>query len=488
MISTENFRLKKLFICLIIITVTIASLWSITPQNVNAAEPVALTVKGDGVLKEVEFTMSDLKALPQKKYTYSGYNHWPALRVFNEEGPTLKSILDVAGLKDSATLLKFKPNGGKYVHVDFTVSQLLEEQRYYFPDGEQPGDVVSWPPARSEKGKVPVETIIGLDDSNGRICFGQRAPNEPTGGDCVMIQEIVNNGVLEVTTEQPDKWEAPTPDIAPGKVEPGTKVSLIKKEDVPDNVMMYYTVDGSDPDYGSSIFNISYPTFQPALNAPIPINENTTIKARTIGFGKLDSDIVTFQYNTDTFFSDVDNHWAKDDINYLAGKGIIEGTQDMKFRPNDQITRAELAEMLVNALNLKKDEDEELSFKDVPKDSKYYDDIVIVNKQGLITGYRDTSFAPDDKLQREQLATIVARTLKMSAGTVVSESITNQVLQKFNDQDNISSWAKESVALVVNRKMMNGTNENTFSPKTVLTRAQAASVMARLYKHINQET
>ncbi len=488
MINIEKFRLKKLLIYFMIITMIIAVLSAAVPQSVSAAEPVVLTVKGDGVLKEVQFTMSDLKALPQKKYTYSGYNHWPSLRVFNEEGPTLKSILDVAGLKDSATLLKFKPKGGKYVHVDFTKSQLLDEQRYYFPDGEKPGDVVNWPPVRSEKGKVPVETIIDLDDSNGRICFGQRAPNEPIGGDCIMIQEICNNGVLEVSTEPLKKWEAPTVDKDPGKVEPGTKISLIKAEDIPDNVMMYYTVDGSDPDYGSRIFNISYPTFQPALNAPIPINENTTIKARTIGFGKLDSDIVTFQYTIDTFFSDVENHWAKDDINYLAGKGIVESTEDIKFRPNAQITRAELAEMLAKALNLTSDKSVALSFKDVLPDSKYYDAIAAVISQGVMTGYNDNNFAPEDKLSREQLAATIFRSLKLNTGVVISDSLTNQVLQKFSDEENISSWAKQSVALVVSREMMKGTDEKTFSPKTVLTRAEAASVMSRLYKQMNQET
>ena len=483
-----NFRWKRRIACFVMIAIVMALLPAGMPRVVCAADPVVLTVKGNGVLKEVQFTMADLKALPQKQYTYSGYNHWPSLRVFKEEGPTLKSILDVAGLKDNATLIKFKPNGGKYVHVDFTKSQLLDEQRYYFPDGEKPGDVVSWPPARSEDGKVPVETIIALEDSNGRICFGQRAPNEPTGGDCVMIQEVCNNGTIEVTTEPLGKWEAAAVDTVSGKVEPGTKVSLIKPESVPDNVMMYYTVDGSDPDYGSSIFNISYPTFQPALNAPIPINGDTTIKAKTIGFGKLDSDIVTFQYYTDTLFTDIDNHWARNDINYLGGKGIIKSTADMKFRPNDQITRAELAEMLANVLDIQADKSTTLAFNDVTADSEYYDAIAAVISQGVMTGYSDTLFAPDDKLNREQLAATIFRSLKLNSGIVISDSITNQVLEKFGDRDNISSWAKQSAALVVSRGMMKGTSDNAFSPKKELTRAEAASVIARFYKEIHQET
>jgi len=481
-----NFKWKRRIACFVMIAIVMALMPAGMLHTVWATEPVVLTVKGEGVLKEIQFTMADLKALPQKQYTYSGYNHWPSLRVFEEEGPTLKSILDAAGLKDNATLIKFKPNGGKYVHVDFTKSQLLDEQRYYFPDGEKPGDVVSWPPARGENGKVPVETIIALEDSNGRICFGQRAPNEPIGGDCVMIQEVCNNGTIEVTTEPLKKWEAATVDTVPGKVDPGTKVSLIKPESVPDNVMMYYTVDGSDPDYGSSIFNISYPTFQPALNAPISINGDTTIKVKTIGFGKLDSDVVTFQYYTDTLFTDIDNHWAKIDINYLAGKGIIKNTADMEFRPDDPITRAELAGILANAMKLKAGKSTSLAFNDVTADSEYYDAIAAVISQGIMTGYSDTRFAPDDKLSREQLAATIFRSLKLNTGVVISDSIANQVLQKFEDRDNISSWATQSTALVVSREMMKGTDENTFSPKKELTRAEATSVIARFYKEIHQ--
>jgi len=487
MLDIRSFGWKWRIACFLITAIALTLLSAGSLHAVWAADPVVLTVKGDGVQKEVQFTMADLKALPQKQYTYSGYNHWPSLRVFNEEGPTLKSILDAAGLKANATLIKFKPNGGKYVHVDFTKSQLIDEQRYYFPDGEKPGDVVSWPPVRSEDGKVPVETIIALEDSNGRICFGQRAPNEPTGGDCVMIQEICNNGTIEVTTEPLQKWEVAAVDTAPGKVDPGTKVSLIKPESVPDNVMMYYTVDGSEPDYGCSIFNISYPTFQPALNAPIPINGDTTIKVKTIGFGKMDSDIVTFQYYTDTLFNDIDHHWARNDINYLGGKGIVKSPADMKFRPNDPITRAELAEILANALELKED-NTSLAFTDVSADSKYHDAIAAVISQGLMTGYSETRFAPDDKLSREQLAATILRSLKLKSGVVISDSVADQILKKFGDKDTISSWAKQSAALAVSRGMMKGTDENTFSPKKELTRAEAASVITRLYKEIHQET
>jgi len=135
-INRISVRLRKWLALLIGISFITGFLFITPLQNASADEPVALTVTGEGVNKEVKFTMADLQALPQKTYTYSGYNHWPGLKIFKDmTGPSLKSILDAAGLKDNATLLKFKPSGGKYVHVDFTKAQLLDEARYYFPAG-----------------------------------------------------------------------------------------------------------------------------------------------------------------------------------------------------------------------------------------------------------------------------------------------------------------------------------------------------------------
>lgn len=451
----------------------------------KAAEPVVLTVLGDGVKKEVQFTMADLKALPQKTYTYSGYNHWPALKVFeNMTGPTLQSILDVAGLKDNATLLKFKPSGGKYVHVDFTKEQLLEESRYYFPDGEEPGDVVEWPPKRSEEGKVPVETIIALNDSNGRICFGQRAPNEPTGGDCVMIQEVCNDGKLEVSAEPLQKWVPPSIDYPPGKIALGTKVKLVKPEKTPDNVMVYYTLDGSDPTYGSFIYNISYPSFQPAFNAPIPVNKNLTIKARIIGFGKLDSDILTFNYTVEKHFADTENHWAKDSINSLVEKGIINGMTETEFKPNQKITRAQFARLLMTALNLKVQQGSVLTFQDVPPGVWYHDGVAAAVNAGLIKGYDEKRFVPNDNITREQMAVIISRALRMKSAEI-SEGNPDQVLNKFADRVDIAPWAGQDIALAIDSGIVNGVSADTFAPKASATRAEAAVMILRLYEQLS---
>jgi len=499
MINTGSFKLNKILAAVVGMCIIAGILFIAVPRGAGAAESVVLTVTGDGVEKDVAFTMADLQALPQKNYTYSGYNHWPSLKVFKDmTGPSLKSILDVAGLKDNATLIRVKPTGGRFMHADFTKEQLLDEPRYYFPDGENPGDLVDWPPIRSEKGKEPVETIIALNDSHGRICFGQRAPNEPTGGDCVMIQELCNNGVIEVLTMPLQQWKAPTADIPSGSVARGTRITLEKPDDAADNVMVYYTIDGSEPAYGSFIFNISYPSFRPELNKPIPVKGNLTIKAKTIGFGKFDSEVAVFQYNLENStktedettgmsvsahvkdFADIESHWARDDIMALVNNGIIDGVTSTEFKPDEKITRAQFAKLLSVALNVKVDQNANISFSDVPAGSWYHDYVAATVKAGLITGYSDNIFAPDENINREQMAAIISRALKMNSTKDLSHSITEQVLNKFNDKGDISPWAGNEIYLAVSCGIISGINENTFAPQVTATRAQAAAMILRL--------
>ncbi|WHH57768.1 S-layer homology domain-containing protein [Petroclostridium sp. X23] len=341
---------------------------------------------------------------------------------------------------------------------------------------------MEWPPKRSEKGKVPVETIIALDDSKGRICFGQRSPNEPIGGDCIMIQEVCNNGVIEASTEALKQWEAPVADPGPGKVAAGTKISLIKPERQPDNVMMYYTVDGSEPTYGSYIFNISYPNFQPAFNAPIPVKDNITIKARTIGFGRLDSEIVTFRYEVDRLFSDIESHWAQDDINYLFNRGIIKQTGDMKFRPDESVTRAKFVEWLVAVLDIETDSGKDISFQDVDAGASYHDAIAAAVNAGLITGCSDSVFAPEDDITREQVAVIISRAMEMKSLILLSDIDSSQVVDRFSDSGELSDWAKTGTAAVVRFGIMAGSSDGTFAPKATTTRAEAAAMAVRLYR------
>ena len=126
--------------------------------------------------------------------------------------------------------------------------------------------------------------------------LGQRAvTNRPA-----LFAKYVNE--IEVLTSSPGKWDEPTAKPGPGEVPAGTKVELHSPYDDQDKV--YYTTDGSNPTLNSPIFNWVAKRWWSsrgeatvnAINKPIEILQDTTIKAITIGPGKANSNIVEFTY------------------------------------------------------------------------------------------------------------------------------------------------------------------------------------------------
>jgi hypothetical protein len=351
MVKLKYFSLKNLPVSLsiMVLMIVFGFLVLVQPQRASAEEPIALTVKGDGVEKTVQFTQSELEKM-QKTYDYTGYNYYPSLQFYkNTTGVPLKSILDVAGLKDNATMIKIKSPSSTYSY--YTKRDLLDLPRYYFPAGETDGDCTDWPPAnRTEEGKVPVPTMIAFVNG-GKLIFGQQSPLEPTCCKGEQIEGLIPGCTIEVTTEPLEQWDTPDAYPEPGIVTPGTQVILKYGDGSLWHTRVYYTLDGSEPTVKSNILNISYPTFQPALNKPIPITGDVTIKARAIGLGKSDSEVKTYHYSLGALACIVEGAGLSEPVKYavellksmtptqenyscvedgkpvtLAGKGVLLGT------------------------------------------------------------------------------------------------------------------------------------------------------------------
>lgn len=290
----EN-RLNQLLTSIMMLSI-IFSLLVITAPQVSAADEIALTVRGDGVNKTVQFTMDQLEAM-QTTADYTGYNFYPSLQFYkNTTGVTLKRLFEAAGgLKDNATMIKIKEPNSSFSY--YTRRDLIDLPRYYFPAGESAGDCTDWPPTgRSEKGAVPVDAMIAFC-KGGKLLYGQQDPLEPTSCNGEQITGLLPGGVIEVTTEPLEQWDMPWAEPDSGSVLPGTEVKMHYGDDTLLHTRIYYTLDGTEPTVKSNIFNISYPTFRPWLNKPIPVTGDITIKARAIGLGKLDSEVRTFHYS-----------------------------------------------------------------------------------------------------------------------------------------------------------------------------------------------
>lgn len=125
-------------------------------------------------------------------------------------------------------------------------------------------------------------------------------------------------------------------------------------------------------------------------------------------------------------FTDISGHWAESDILNLAKKNMIVGYEGTKYFPNRNVTRAEVAGFIAKYLGLKDTAKVPAPFTDVRKDNYYYDSIARVYESGVFVGYDDKTFKPDAEITREELATVLLRTYKYKEGIVDISSNTTK--------------------------------------------------------------
>ncbi|MBP1996987.1 S-layer homology domain-containing protein [Paenibacillus eucommiae] len=185
-------------------------------------------------------------------------------------------------------------------------------------------------------------------------------------------------------------------------------------------------------------------------------------------------------------FLDLEGHWAKEDIELLASKGIIEGMDDEHFVPEARITRAQFAALIARALDLKAGGTARSPFTDVAQGSWYEDAVNSAYSVAIIQGKTNISFAPAAPITREEMAVMLMRAKLHSSGATsasVSVSVEKQpttIVLEFHDIGSISDWAMKDVELAVRLGIMNGRADTKFVPQGLATRAEAAVVLKRL--------
>lgn len=164
-------------------------------------------------------------------------------------------------------------------------------------------------------------------------------------------------------------------------------------------------------------------------------------------------------------FTDIEGHWAEPQISEWLKKGAVAGYPDGTFAPADSITRAEFI-TLVNTL-LGFHEKQQVTFDDISKDDWFYEEVSKAVAAGYITGYEDNTLHPRSPIKREEVAVVIFRLLDLE---IIEDS---SAISRFNDAGSVSTWAKSSVAEVVDKKLMRGYPDQTFKPLGNITRAEA---------------
>jgi len=181
-------------------------------------------------------------------------------------------------------------------------------------------------------------------------------------------------------------------------------------------------------------------------------------------------------------FNDLAGHWAKNDVELMASKYIVKGFPGGKFEPEAGVTRAQFAVMLVNAMAVK-GSGQQLNFSDVRTGDWFYDKLAAAVKAGVIKGYPDGTFRPDEPVTRQEAAVMVAQALKAKAkASSPGSGQAGLILSNYSDGGRVHGWAANDVALAVKEGIIRGKNNTTLVPAHGATRAEAAAMVARYWR------
>ena len=176
------------------------------------------------------------------------------------------------------------------------------------------------------------------------------------------------------------------------------------------------------------------------------------------------------------------NHWARNDIEYFASRGIVSGNGDGTFSPDGGVTREQFCKMLVLAFNAALETPNSPSFSDVDENSWSYAYVEVC--KDFMTGYANPfgglpAFHPTEYATREDIAVALVRMMGL---TEKDANNPNYAARAFDDGGSISPALLPYVSLACERGLINGYPDGTFGPYRGITRAEAVSLLNRATK------
>ena len=186
--------------------------------------------------------------------------------------------------------------------------------------------------------------------------------------------------------------------------------------------------------------------------------------------------ISTIMLTSNLMAGDYDNHWAKEAIDRWQTYGMVKGYEDDTFRPNQTITRAEFATILSRVLNLPKAEGVP-SFIDIMMNSdKWYADAVQrVTSLGLMY-VEGMNFMPNQAITREEAAYAITKAYELTSEAGKESPFTDEAL--------MSGWAVKSIQTLSSYNYIKGNPDGSFKPKGTLTRAELVTMLNNITAHL----
>lgn len=174
-------------------------------------------------------------------------------------------------------------------------------------------------------------------------------------------------------------------------------------------------------------------------------------------------------------FTDIDGHWAKDDILKAYHAGLFKGMTSTTFVPEGKLNRAMFVTVLYRMAGSPAVENAKTGFTDLREGAYYQDAVAWAVKTGVTKGVSDTEFAPGKQIDRQETATMLYRYAQL-----MDQDVTKRAeLSDFRDAAQVSGWAEEAVAWAVAEGILKGYPGALLAPNGTTTRAQAAVILSR---------
>ncbi len=179
-------------------------------------------------------------------------------------------------------------------------------------------------------------------------------------------------------------------------------------------------------------------------------------------------------------FKDVKGHWAIKGVRFAYNRGFMAGVSPAKFNPDGKLTRGMLVTMLHSlegkpSITLG-------GFSDVAGDKWYAAGVAWAKEKGIVAGFADGTFRPEELITREQFATIM-----MSYARFKNQDVSKRAdLTAYSDAGETSAWALDALKWAKATGLMSGRSESVMAPKGTATRAEAATILMNYLKSISQ--
>ncbi|WP_182303045.1 Ig-like domain-containing protein [Cohnella cholangitidis] len=250
-----------------------------------------------------------------------------------------------------------------------------------------------------------------------------------------------------------------------------------------ENYEQYVTRSFALPGFSGSTDNLAVIRLDSDSNQPsyVPtlfenVNGSTKVNFKRKG----NSEYAVVRRNAS--FTDMAKHWANGDVTVLASKFIVTGDTNKTFAPGKNITRADFAEFLARGIGLNGDKSSASRYTDVSLTNPSASYIGAVSKAGIVEGGTDGKFRPNANVTREEMATMLIRAMNYVG---VQSSSSSTALNGFKDKAKVSGWAKEGMSISVTVGFIKGSTTKTINPQSKATRAEAAIMIKRFLEYVD---